>query len=179
MKKTIAIDSNALTYFIGAIESAYDPSLDTPNLAAQKVAMLRIYFYRGEPFYIVPTVEQEYKRITEDGKRNIHGDVHSILLLDFIWDIDENEIIKRANSYSNFHPDPKDCRIVAEAELGGIEVLLSFDRQFINRLRHNTVSIVLMQPSDYWNILNIAPGTRPILSPHKSNPLSHKTWWLI
>ncbi len=178
-RKTIAIDSNVFTFLVSAIEVDYDPAHDRADLAAEKVAILRIYFYTGEPYYIVPTVEKEYKDIVEHIKRNNHEEVHAVLMLDFVSVIEENDIKQRADLYFRYHPEAKDCRILAEAELGGIEVLLTFDSKLINRLRQNTISIKLMRPSEYWQALSIPSGAQPAVAPHRTNPLSSKTWWMI
>jgi len=178
-RKTIAIDSNALTFFVDAIETDYDPARDRADLAAEKVAVLRIYFYTGEPYYVVPTVEKEYRGIVERIKRTNHEDVHAVLMLDFVHEINENDIKQRADFYYRFHPCAEDCRILAEAEFGGIDILLTFDSKLIHRLKQNTKSIELMRPSEFLNVLNISSGTRPVVAPHRTNPLSRKTWWVI
>lgn len=108
-RKTIAIDSNVFTFFVSAIEADYDPAHDQPDLAAEKVAVLRIYFYTGEPYYIVPTVEKEYKEIVEHIKRTNHEEVHAVLMLDFVHEIEENDIKRRADFYFRYHPYAKDC----------------------------------------------------------------------
>ncbi len=178
-RKTIAIDSNALTFFVDAIEADYDPARDRADLAAEKVAVLRIYFYTGEPYYVVPMVEKEYKDIVKRIKRTNHEEVHAVLMLDFVHEIEENDIKQRADFYFRFHPYAMDCRILAEAELGGIEILLTFDSKLINRLKQNTKRIKLMRPSEFWHSLNMPSGARPVVAPHRTNPLSRKTWWVI
>jgi len=82
----------------------------------------------------VPTVEKEYKAIVERVKRTSHEEVHAVLMLDFVHDIEEGDIKQRTDLYFRYHPYAKDCRILAEAELGGIEIFLTFDGKFINRL---------------------------------------------
>jgi predicted nucleic-acid-binding protein len=178
-RKTIAIDSNVLTFFVEAIEADYDPARDRTDLAAEKVAVLRIYFYTGEPYYIVPTAEKEYKDIVDRIRRTTHEEVHAVLMLDFVHEIEENAIKQRADFYFRYHPSDKDCRILAEAELGGIEILLTFDGKLINRLKQITKSIKLMRPSEFWQTLNIPSGARRVVAPHRANPLSRKTWWVI
>ena len=61
----VAIDSNALTYLIQAIEPGYDPKHDDPILAKERIAMIRIYLYTGYALYVLPEVESEYKKILE------------------------------------------------------------------------------------------------------------------
>ncbi len=177
--KSIAIDSNALTFFVDAIEVGYDPALDQADIATEKVAILRIYFYTGEPYYVVPMVEKEYRDIIDRIKKNDHEDVHSVLMQDFIDEIDDKDIKKRFDFYFQCHPCIEDCRILAEAELAGLDILLTFDKKLINRLKHITKSIIILRPSEYWTMLDIASGTRPLVSPHRTNPLSRKNWWVI
>ena len=178
-KYSVAVDSNALTYLVDVIGENYDPQNDVRRLSLEKLAILRIYFYTGEPYYVVPTVENEYKNIIEPSTRSIHQNVHGMLLFDYTFSIDENEIANRTNAYLVWHKRFDDCRIVAEAELAEIDMLLTCDETMLQHLKVRTKHITLLRPSELWELLNIPFGARPALAPHESNPLSRKTWWRI
>lgn len=52
----VAIDSNYLTYMLEAITPGYDPASDASGLAADRVAILRCYLYKGTVFRVLPTI---------------------------------------------------------------------------------------------------------------------------
>ena len=76
------------------------------------------------------------------------------------------------------HPKEKDCTLLAEAEFAGINVLLTRDEQFRNRL--TPISCVkIIFPSDFLESMNFQKNAEPIFCPQKSNPLSGKSWWKL
>jgi hypothetical protein len=71
-----------------------------------------------------------------------------------------------------FHPEEKDCRLVAEADSkgSGVDYLVTFDQTLIKRLAsRSTVRIVA--PSTCWTELAIPAGTRPAREPGPGHPL--------
>jgi len=174
----VAIDSNALTYLVEAMDPNYDPANDEPTLAVERISMLRTFIYAGIPFYVLPQVMKEYNRIPKFEWRNIHESTVGALLEDVLIDSQDNDIQKRKTEFMSFHPKNKDCQILAEAEAMDISSLLTRDNDFKNRLSsHTTIRIVY--PSEFWNDLNIATGAKPKSSPRESNPLFGKSWWKI
>ncbi len=57
-----------------------------------------------------------------------------------------------AGSFRQYHDEVRDCRILAEAELGGLAVLLTFDRTFWNRLRNRLARVRVRYPSEYGGL---------------------------
>ena len=174
MKRQVAIDSNAMTYLVDAMTAGCRPS---GELAREKIALLRNYLYRDDILYISATVAAEYKRIKEERLRHYHQELADILLGEIV-EMDPSEIKSRTAEYSAFHSRHNDCRILAESELGGASVLLTYDRDFMKRLRSRTRLIELLSPSEFWVQLNIPRGARPAKSPSPSNPLAKKLWWV-
>ena len=83
----------------------------------------------------------------------------------------------RAEALSLHHSGANDCRILAEAEEIGLDILLTYDADFCKRLTGRSKVVALLRPSLYWSKLAIVRGAQPITIPHHSNPLSDKTWW--
>jgi hypothetical protein len=173
----VGVDSNALSYLVGALASTYDPSLDQSALNPERIAIVRIYFYKGSPYCVTPTVRAEYQRIGETISRDSHDRLCQFLLLD-PWSLNQVLVDNRTSVLLANHSDPDDCSIIAEAELMGLQVLLTCDSDMTKHLRPLT-SLLIMKPSDYWNSLGIQPGVQPAIVPAPSNPLSTLNWWRI
>ena len=178
MHSLVAIDSNALTYLVEAIEPAYDPAHDAPGLAAERIAMIRTYLYGGVQFWVMPTVEAEYNRIQDPSRHLRHQRAAWILLHDAPVDTPANDLNVRARALNAFHSGATDCRIVAEAEVSGVRSLVTRDDKLITNLQPHT-KLLLQYPSAFWASLNIAPGSKPLLEPHPSTPLAHVLWWRL
>ena len=91
------------------------------------------------------------------------------------------ELEIRTGEYIQLHKGDRnhnDCRIVAEAELGGCEYLLTYDQALLANLADRTHGIRLLTPKVYWSSLNLPHGSEPVRLPHPTNPLSKETWWI-
>jgi hypothetical protein len=177
MKTLICIDSNSLSFLIDAMTIGRKPD---GEVAAEKIALLRIYLYRDEILCISPTVKAEYEKIKDEKNRRNHQDVADILLGD-TQPSDLKAVELRSREYAKSHPgkrNEKDCRILAEAELGECAILLTYDLTFLNKLCYKTRSIKMMAPSEYWQKLNLPKGVQPVKEPYPTNPLSKETWWI-
>lgn len=181
IKALVGVDSNVLTYLIQASTGRYDPSTDPePGLAPERVAAFRVFLY-AQCLYIVPTVSKEVEAIRSNpGVRDWHLRFRDVLLGEVLG-LDDSRVQERAEDLSKYHRDGRnflnDCRIVAEAELGALHVLLTFDRRLRKNLDQQTGALRLRQPSEYWTELDIPQGTPPKWAPPSSNPLSKASWW--
>ena len=177
MDSCVAIDSNSLSYLINAIKLEQKP---IGNLAGQKIALVRICLYRTEVLFLPPTARKEYKRIKDDGLKKDHNGVSMVLLIDV--PISDPEITRfQTLKYSKYHTGKKrskDCQILAEAELGECDYLLTYDFDFLSHLKGKTEKIQMLTPLKFWNLLNIPRGSQPIRIPHPTNPLAKKRWWI-
>lgn len=173
----MGIDSNALTYLVEALAPTYDPSLDHSPLKPERIAVVRIYFYKGDTYNVTPTVRSEYLRIRNSTSKDLHDRLCQFLLLD-PWNLNQTAVHNRASALQAHHSDPDDCSIVAEAEFMGLQALLTCDSALITHLSPRT-NVHIIRPSDYWNSLGIRPGNQPIVAPAPSNPLSALNWWRI
>lgn len=177
MNAYIAIDSNCLSYLVDAMYSCERP-LD--NLADQKIALLRTYLYRDEILFISSTVHSEYQKIKDALNKERHEGISDIVL-DDVPESNPKAIEDRFYYYTNFHKgqkNKKDCRILAESELGGCRYLLTYDFKYLSRLKEKTETIKMKTPSEFWSLLNIPKGARPARTPSPTNPLSNQTWWI-
>lgn len=174
----LAVDSNCFTYLFQAMIAGYDPRDDSDSaLAIEKSSMLKIFLYVGN-LYVLPDVKDEVKQIRDQSKLNGHLLLWGVLLRN-IDNLDNNQVMQYAKQYAEFHGKQKDCRILAQAEVAGLDFLLTFDQSFFNNLKDKTQSVCLLKPSNYLERLNIPAGSRPKLIPDSLNPLSAMDWWKI
>ena len=139
--------------------------------------MLRIYFYGGEPYYVLPSVELEYNRIRNDLTKEQHKLVSRVLFLDYNWNLDTLILKERTQELLAHRAGDKDCQIVAEAELAGFEILLTCDADLRKRLESRTNNLTILAPKEYWDSLEIPRGEKPKFQPTRSNPLFYAKWW--
>jgi hypothetical protein len=179
LNQSISIDSNSHTCLIEAVCPDYDPEKDNSGLFEERRSMIRILLYNHQPFYVLPTVQTEYKRIKNLNWMEEHEEFTKMLLLDYIQKLDNNRIAMRKKTFLYYHNKEMDCQILAEAEDARMDILLSCDKKFIKRLGSRALNVKIVKPTEYLQRLNISPGTRPIWRPAPSNPLSNKKWWQI
>jgi hypothetical protein len=67
--------------------------------------------------------------------------------------------------------------VLAEAEDVKHNHLITFDTKFINRLSVHSDSVNLSSASGYWRSLAIPKGSKPIIIPNSTNPLSEQDFW--
>jgi len=150
------------------------------KLADQEIALLRTYLYRDDILYITSTVMSEYQNIKDALKKERHEGISNVVLGDVPKS--NTEIIEnRFKYYSNFYKGQKkenDCRILAESELGGCQYLLTYDFDFLSRLKDKTETIIITTPVEFWLLLNVPHGARTVRKPSDTNPLSNQTWWI-
>jgi len=174
----IALDSNCTTYFSDALDPTYDPTNDISGLAPEKISLVRINFYTGIPYFILPSVKNENKKIRNLVKSMDHTKLAEILLDERSWDFEESKIDKLVREIFRFHSKLIDCKIVAEAQLSGMDFLLTCDKDMFTRFNKLSkhVSITICKPSIYLNSLNLPKGIKPKC---QSPGLMHKTWWKL
>jgi len=172
----VSIESNALSYLVDAMMNGKKP---VGNEADEKIALLRVYLYSDVILYVSPTVRAEFKKIKDEKKRSSHQEIADNLLEDILLS-DHSLINARTKEYNKFHSgktNEKDCKILAESEIGGCNLILTYDQDFYKKLHDKTHSIRMMKPSDFWDSLGIPQNSKPVIEPHSTNPLSKETWW--
>lgn len=172
-----ALDSNAMTYFIEAMNCVNGPP--TGLQAAAKKALAQVFFYLpSEACYrITPTVDLEYQRI----KDTIKKDDHRSWAMTHISAVrplpDPRRLSVRVAQLQAHHKKKEDCKVLAECELCEIKTLLTSDAAFIKRLGAQALGVRVTTPEDYWRQLGIPTGTPPNRVPTADNPLSGTSWW--
>ncbi|MBL1142844.1 MAG: type II toxin-antitoxin system VapC family toxin [Proteobacteria bacterium] len=170
----VGLDSHCLSYLLDGIAGVSCP---TDSLAQERISLLRIWFYRPGTFYITETVLAEVAQIRDIYRRELHDGFINSLFLDYPVRI-RAEVKNRAKEFETYHPKHNDCLILAEAEELNLDILLSYDNDFLKRLSNVSEITRLMKPVDYWVSLNIPKGSQPVTVPHHTNPLSKETWWV-
>jgi hypothetical protein len=156
----------------------YDPQLDPDKkVAPERRAAFRVFLH-VECILALPTVKQQVARIPNADLRNLHQGFHLVHLEEPLLDV--SAVAARADELEPHHGGregaAEDCQIVAEAELAGATVLLTFDETLRKRLGLRA-RLPLLSPSEYWVKLAISRGALPVREPAMAHPLSGATWW--
>lgn len=173
MNERIAVDSQTLTYFIQCAEPGYAPHNDSQKELAEERKSIYHIFLRSDDLYILPTVKEEYMKISNMDLKNLH---ESTSVVNFT-DIEISDTLKKENIKNKLmekHKKENDCYAVAEAEIGGMDYFLTFDKDLKKNLKGET-TLKIMFPSEYWTYLknlNIDPKKVP----YESNPKSKEEW---
>ena len=168
----IGLDSQCLSFLIDAIQGIAMPGAP---IAPEKLALVRTYLYTPGTLWVTPTVEEECAPIKNLDRRALHESWMSAVF--GVRPVtNPQRIQKRAEELHLTHKGLNDCRILAEAEDVGLDVLVSFDADFVAHLRRLS-AVKLQEPMELWSALNIAKGCKPDKVPHATNPLGAQTWW--
>lgn len=168
----IGIDSQCLSYVIDAMAGISEPM---DSLASEKKALLRLYLYLPGTLYITPTVLDECAAIRDIERREFHKSFCNVLIEEVA--VPRNQAQELSARYKAYHSGDNDCNILAEAVQGGLNILATYDNDFISHLRSKENRIKLDRPSVIWESMNIPRGGTPDKRPHPSNPLSRESWW--
>ena len=165
----VAFDSNVLTAFLNANSTAV-PSV------GDDLGAFRLFIYAPR-LTILPTVTEEADRIPKDDKRQEH--------LKWIWYHfieaqlrgETKRVANRTQELLAHHPekDADDCRIVAEAEAAGVDVIATIDKK-IKRLQSHT-RVRLLTPTATLEHLGIVGAANSEREPANGHPLAEATWW--
>ena len=169
----IGLDSQCLSYLLDGIAGISEP---TDSLAAEKIALLRSWFYGSNTFTLTQTVVSEVAEIPNEERRQFHQSFMSTLFLDYPVRFPDS-VQARAKQFQSKHPTLNDCRILAEAEELGLDALLTYDNNFWKHLQNASATTRLVKPSTHWIGLGVPHGAQPRTVPHPTNPLSPQTWW--
>lgn len=173
MSDSIAVDLQTLTYFIQCAAPGYDPHYDSQReLAEERKSIYRIVLSSVD-LYILPTVEEEYMKISNTGLKNLHESTSIVNFTDIkITDKLKRENIK--NKLKEKHKKDNNCYAVAEAEIGGMDYFLTFDKDLKKNLKGET-TLKIIYPSEYWMYLENS-NIDPKIVPYESNPKSKEEW---
>ncbi len=171
----ISLDSSTLNYLIEALDPKYNPVYDERSNYLQRVSMIRIFFNGGLNCNILPQVLKEVGDICEHTMRETDEPTDGVLFHKIAPQCSELDLQKRTEELLQIHPKENDCTLLAEAEFAGMDVLLTRDELFRNRL--NPLSKVeILFPSDCLGLINIQKDTQLEFNSLESNSLPHKSW---
>src|SRR5437016_13186714 len=110
----VALDSNAMTYWIEAMSSTTGPPGEP--CGAEKVALARIYFCRPEEsgYHLTPTVQQEYEAIKVQKKLEDHVSWRMVHISPVMPLPEAATVQSRVDELRPFYKGENDRRIVAE-----------------------------------------------------------------
>jgi len=171
----VALDSNCVSYVVAAFSEIAEPAGD---LAAEKKALFRSYFYLVNCFWVTPEVRKECAEIPGVEQKLLHEQFFSSLFPTANPN-DPERVFSLTNAFATRHTKLRDCRILAEANAAQLDALLSFDRKFVSKLTAIASPVQLMRPSEFWQKYKPPPGARPLNRPDASNPLAAQVWWRI
>ncbi len=174
-KMNISLDANALTFLIEAIDPQYNPLYDKQLNYLQRISTIRIFLNDGSSCGILPQVVKEVGDICEYKTRVTAEPTDEISFHKVTLQCSDLDLQKRTEELLQIHPKKNHCILLAEAEFAGIDVLLTRDELFRNRL--NPLSNVeIIFPSDYLALMNMQQDTKPEFRAPESNPLLGKSW---
>ena len=169
MDTRVALDLDVFSRLVRALSWAGGADPD-----AESVAATRIYFYLTKPL-LTPTVVGEIEQRNDP--------------LEIVWrnhhfgEIAEPDDFYRgcvkgmSERYVDYHPDPRDCHLVAEAECAKVEALLTLNRELIRGMHGRAEVIGIMQPSAYWQRMQLTRGAPRRIEPSPESPLAGAQWW--
>ncbi len=158
MRSAVGVDTNGLAHLIQVVQGQYDPwrDADTGPLRSERMAASRIL--RAVPCLAVPpSVLAETERTADPTERLTPMDWRDALPLE-VLECPGSTVEARIQWFRQFHGQDRDCRIVAEAEVGGLVVFLTFDRTFRNRLGNRSPTVRVRFPTEYMGELRSAGG---------------------
>ncbi|HSB82387.1 MAG TPA: type II toxin-antitoxin system VapC family toxin [Candidatus Methylomirabilis sp.] len=176
MTASVGVDTNVLAYLAQAASGIYDPAADPDAvLMPERVAAYRIFLHSA-CVAVTATVNEEIERTANPKERAELVGWKDLLPVE-VLNAPADAIAQRARWFQRYHHELQDCQIVAEAEIGGLEVLLTFDRTLRRRLDGRSPTLRLRSPSEHWRELQIPRGQPPRWSPTPTNPIADATWW--
>ena len=168
MDSRVALDVDVFRLLVDALNWRGGPAPD-----AESVSAVRICFYVTNPL-VTPTVAAEVEQANDlirSNWKNYHFE--EVAAPD---DFYRGCVKGMAERYIDYHPDPRDCRVVAEAECAKVEALLTLNAELVRGLSGRSEVISVVSPSEYWKAARVAHGTRPVM-PAERNPLLDADWW--
>ncbi|HOY71267.1 MAG TPA: hypothetical protein PL131_06210 [Methylotenera sp.] len=179
-KQHVGLDSQSFSYLLDAISGISKP---VDSLATEKIALVRAFFYKPGQFSFVltETVVNEASKINNVERRNLHDSFRNTLFYSPAVK-DAIAVKNRANEFYIHHRKLNDCLVLAEAEDLRLDIVLTYDNKFWQRLCNMSNVTKLMKPNEYWASLDIPIGGTPQFRPYDANPedanpLSFQQWW--
>jgi hypothetical protein len=171
----ILLDNMVLSYLAKAMAEAFEPSPED-KLDAERVAALRLLLWTNELGVGVTARNEAFRAPDPIHRAELVRLVEMLLPEPEVPSDLVPSLEARVHELMDAHPEEADCRIVAEAEFLGANVVVTFDKRMMNRLK-SVAKVGVMTPSQLWERLAIPRGTPPKTTPHSRNPLAGETYW--
>jgi hypothetical protein len=169
MKSVVALDVDVFRLLVTALNWSGGAPPD-----GEAVSAVRIYMYLTNPL-VTPTVVEEAEESLEPGLYN-WKDYH-------FEEIAEPDDFYRgcvkgmAERYLDYHPDPRNCRVVAEAECAKAQALLSLNAELVRGLSGRSEAVNVLSPSRYWRAARVPHGADQRIQAAEGPPLATAQWW--
>ena len=170
MKNRVAFDIDVFRRFARALRG---DSGNAPD--AESVAAVRIYNYLTTPV-ITQTVWAEIEEQSDGADiaaRSSH--VEAVSTID---DFYRGCVKGMSQRYVDYHSDPRDCRVAAEAECARVGALLTLNAEMTRALAGRVEIITITSPIEYWIRAKVPRGTPPRVHPEPDQLLHVHAWWL-
>lgn len=169
MDSRVALDTDALRKVVASLSNAAASAPDDD----ETLALVRIYFYITNPL-VVPTVSEEIEAA---------ADAVAVRWRDFQFtEVSRDDYFRgcvkgKTETYLGYHPDPRDCHAVAEAECAKVEAFLTTNNTLLKGLGGRSETISVRSPVEYWRRVQPPRGASPRIVPASANPLGCVNWW--
>lgn len=169
MDRRVALDVDVVRLLVDGLIWRGGPAPEP-----EAVAVVRVYFYITNPL-VTPTVAAEVEQQNE--RRLSNWKSYHFEEIAAPEDFYRGCVKGMAERYIDYHPDPRDCRVVAEAECAKVEALLTLNADLLRGLSGRTEVISVVRPSEYWQAAQVPRATSPRTPPAPGNPLLGADWW--
>jgi hypothetical protein len=123
--------------------------------------------------WVVPTVNEEIARDgspEEQSWRDVAiGEIHDDS------DTYHGCVTTKTYRYMDYHADPRECRVVVEAECAKLDAFLTLNEDLTKALADRVEQIDITSPSAYWASVNVPRGAEPRWTP---GPGGARSWVL-
>ena len=169
MHSRVALDVDVVRLLVDGLNWRGGPAPD-----AETIAVVRVYFYITNPL-LTPTVAAEVEQ--ENERRLSNWKNYHFEEIATPEDFYRGCVKGMAERYIDYHPDPRDCRVVAEAECAKVEALLTMNADLVRGLGGRSEVISVVSPSAYWTAAKVARGTPSRTGLAEGKLLAGADWW--
>lgn len=168
----IGLDTHCVSYLIDSWLYGDEPK---DSLANERIALTRLFFYVPDTLRTTQTVVDECIKIKSPERAELHKSSIDTLFSQDQINFSE-KVFHRSKYLEKFHSGINDCKVLAENEDVGNTHLITCDKNLIKNLS-SIANLLILKPTDAWQLLAPCKEARPNKLPEKSHPLSSRMWW--
>ncbi|HJQ90712.1 MAG TPA: hypothetical protein VJ950_03330 [Acidimicrobiia bacterium] len=172
----VVVDGNCVSYWLDALDAVVAPQQEDP-LAAQKTALVRIFYYWPWVMSFTPTIRTEIEAISDPARLQAHQkwiDIHMRELLA----PNAERLAAAEDELAGSDVNETDARWLCEAIAHDSTLAITWDQPLLNQSAGlNAIEVV--SPTTAWNTLIVPNETAARIAPSPTNPLSQQDWWNV